>query len=112
MEHRLGQVGSVVMGFLEGRMESLLEETSEEGTTSELSGNEGSGVSGNDQDDQVSGRIGLVTGALAEVMREDSPMPPTLSHMRITSWIFETITNILAPEPGWKNRRLERDKIR
>ena len=29
MEHRLGQVGSVVMGFLEGRMEGLLEETSE-----------------------------------------------------------------------------------
>ena len=28
MEHRLGQVGSVVMGFLEGRMEGLLEETS------------------------------------------------------------------------------------
>ena len=25
-----------------------------------------------------------------------------LSHMRITSWIFETITNIPAPEPGWK----------
>ena len=28
MEHRLGQVGSVVMGFLEGRMEGLMEETS------------------------------------------------------------------------------------
>ena len=26
----------------------------------------------------------------------------SVSHMRITSWIFETITNILAPEPGWK----------
>ena len=25
-----------------------------------------------------------------------------LSHMRITSWIFETIANIPAPEPGWK----------
>ena len=25
-----------------------------------------------------------------------------LSHMRITSWIFETITNIPAPELGWK----------
>ena len=29
MEHQLGQVGSVVMGFLEGRMEALMEETSE-----------------------------------------------------------------------------------
>ena len=45
MEHRLGQVGSVVMGFLEGRMEGLLEETSES------SGSEGSGASGNDRDD-------------------------------------------------------------
>ena len=30
MEHRLGQVGSVVMGFLEGRLESLMEEETEE----------------------------------------------------------------------------------
>ena len=29
MEHRLGQVGSVVMGFLEGRLESLIEEERE-----------------------------------------------------------------------------------
>ena len=70
MEHRLGQVGSVVMGFLEGRMESLLEET-----TSESLGSGGSGVSGNDQDDQVSDGIGLVAGALMEVMRRDSPVP-------------------------------------
>ena len=75
MEHRLGQVGSVVMGFLEGRMEGLLEETSEEGTTSESSGNGGSDASGDDQDDQVSAGIGLVAGVLAEVMRRDSPMP-------------------------------------
>ena len=33
MEHRLGQVGLVVMGFLEGRLESLMEEEREEGTT-------------------------------------------------------------------------------
>ena len=32
MEHQLGQVGSVVMGFLEGRLESLMEEEREEGT--------------------------------------------------------------------------------
>ena len=71
MEHRLGQVGLVVMGFLEGRMEGLLEETSE----SLDSG--GSDASGDDQDDQVSDGIVQVAGALAEVMRRDSPMPPT-----------------------------------
>ena len=73
MEHRLGQVGSVVMGFLEGRMESLLEETS----SSEGSGSKGSGASGDDRDDQVSDGIGLVAGALVEVMRRDSLTPPT-----------------------------------
>ena len=34
MEHWLGQVGSVVMGFLEGRLESLMEEEREEGLLS------------------------------------------------------------------------------
>ena len=76
MEHRLGQVGSVVMGFLEGRMEALREETSEEEMTSESSGSEGSGASGDNRGDQVSDGIGLVVGALQEVMRRDSPMPP------------------------------------
>ena len=70
MEHRLGQVGSVVMGFLEGRMEGLLEETSES------LGSGGSDASGDDQDDQVSDRIGQVAGALVEVMRRDSPILP------------------------------------
>ena len=63
MEHRLGQVVSVVMGFLEGRMEGLLEETLES------SGSGGSDASGDGQDDLVSEGIGLVAGALAEVMR-------------------------------------------
>ena len=71
MEHRLGQVGSVVMGFLEGRMEGLL---GEEESTSGLSGSGGSGASGDNQDGQVSDGIGLVAGALREVMRRDSPM--------------------------------------
>ena len=75
MEHRLGQVGSVVMGFLEGRMEGLLEGESSESTGS--SGSEGSGASGDDQDVQVSDGIGLVAGALREVMRRDSPIPLT-----------------------------------
>ena len=60
------------MGFLEGRMEGLLEEE----TMSESSGSGGSDVSGDDQDDQVSDGIRQVTGALQEVMRRDSPMPP------------------------------------
>ena len=76
MEHRLGQVASVVMGFLEGRMEGLEEETSE-GETSGSSGSGGSGVSGDDQEDRDSEGIALVAGALQEVMRRDSPIPPT-----------------------------------
>ena len=52
-------------------MEGLLEESSE------LSGSGGSDASGDDSDDQVSDGIGLVAGALREVMRRDSPMPPT-----------------------------------
>ena len=71
MEHQLGQVGSVVMGFLEGRMEAMMEETSESLGSGELD------ASGDDQDDQVSDGIGLVAGALVEVMRRDSSMPPT-----------------------------------
>ena len=76
MEHRLGQVGSVVMGFLEGRMEGLLEEEETLESTGS-SGSEGSGASGDDQDVQVGEGTRLVTGALWEVMRRDSPMPPT-----------------------------------
>ena len=72
MEHRLGQVASVVMGFLEGRMEAMEEET-----TSELSGNEGSGSSGDNAGGPVGDAVNAVAGALAEVMRRDSPMPPT-----------------------------------
>ena len=72
MEHRLGQVGSVVMGFLEGRIESLTEETLES------LGSGGSDASGNDQDGQDSAGIALVAGALGEVMWRDSLMLPTL----------------------------------
>ena len=94
MEHRLGQVGLVVMGFLEGRIESLMEETSES------SGSGESAASGDNLVNQVGDAVSAVAGALVEVLRWDSPM--RLSHMRITFWIFETITNIPAPEPGWK----------
>ena len=47
MEHWFGQVGSVVMGFLEGRLESLMEEREETTGLSSLSEAETSGASGN-----------------------------------------------------------------
>ena len=50
-------------------MEAMREEMSES------SGSRGSDASGGDQDDQVSDGIGQVAGALAEMMRRDSPMP-------------------------------------
>ena len=50
-------------------MESLVE------GTSGSSDNGGSDASGDNQDAQVGEGIGLVAGALAEVMRRDSPMP-------------------------------------
>ena len=71
MEHRLGQVGSVVMGFLEGSMEGLMEETSES------SGSGGLDASGDNSGGLVGDAAITVAGALAEVMRRDSPMPPT-----------------------------------
>ena len=71
MEHRLGQVGSVVMGFLEGRMEAMMEESSES------SGSGGSDASGDDSGGPVGDAVNAVAGALVEVMRRDSPMLPT-----------------------------------
>ena len=73
MEHWLGQVGSVVMGFLEGRLESLMEEEREE--MSSLSGSGGSGVSGNNSDARDGDATNEVVGESMEVMRRDSPMP-------------------------------------
>ena len=99
MEHQLGQVGSVVMGFLEGTMERLMEETSSEG-----SGSEGSGVSGADQDDQVGDGIGLVAGVLAEVMRRDSLMPPMSGLIAAMERDVEE-----AGLGGWYNRNPEED---
>ena len=80
MEHRLGQVASVMMGLLEGRVEGLEEErsgSSGEGSSSSGSGgssSSGSGesdASGNAQEDRDSEGIALVAGALQEVMRRD-----------------------------------------
>ena len=80
MEHRLGQVGSVVMGFLEGRLESLIEEEREEGATGLSSSLEAgmSGVSGDDSGDQGGDEDNVVGGVSPqESMRWDSPIPPT-----------------------------------
>ena len=79
MEHRLGVMGNVVMGFLEGLMEGRLETTSESSgeSSGNSSGSGGSDVSGDAEEDRDSEGIALVAGALQEVMRGDSPMPPT-----------------------------------
>ena len=78
MEHRLGQVGSVMMGFLEGRLESLMEEELE-GTELSLSLDHGtSDASGDDQGIQASGEDNGDDGVSPpESMRRDSPMLPT-----------------------------------
>ena len=75
MEHQLGQVGSVVMGFLEGRLESLMEEE-EETMESSSSGAETLGASGNGPDNQGGDVVNEDGGAFPwESMRRDSPMP-------------------------------------
>ena len=78
MEHRLGQVGSVVMGFLEGRLESLMEEELE-GTALSLSSDQGtSDASGDNRVVQASGEVNVDSGVSPRgSMRPDSPMPPT-----------------------------------
>ena len=78
MEHRLGQVGSVVMGFLEGRLESLMEEE-QEGMELSLSLDHGTlDASGDGSDSQGGVEVNEVGGASPrESMRRDSPMPPT-----------------------------------
>ena len=77
MEHWLGQVGSVVMGFLEGRLESLMEEEMET-SSSGLSDQGTLGASG----DRPSGQDGDADNADGgasprESTRPDSPMLPT-----------------------------------
>ena len=80
MEHRLGQVGSVVMGFLEGRLESLMEEEKEEETTGSTSLSEAgtSGVSGDAPVVQDGGKDNVVAGASRQgSTRGESSLPPT-----------------------------------
>ena len=80
MEHRLGQVGSVVMGFLEGRLEGLMEEELEGMESSLLSDQGTSGASGEDWGVQVSEEGSVDDGVFPQgsMRRADSPMPPTM----------------------------------
>ena len=78
MEHRLGQVRSVVMGFLEGRLESLMEEE-QEGMESSLSSDQGmSDASGEDRGVQVLAEDSMDVGVSlpGSMRRADSPIPP------------------------------------
>ena len=75
MEHRLGQVGLVVMGFLEGRLESLMEEEREEGMMESSSSLEAKtlGVSGDVPVIQGGDEVNEVDGVSPqESMRQDS----------------------------------------
>ena len=98
IEHWLGQVGLVVMGFLEGRMESLLEEerpSSSEAETSDVSG-DGSDDQGGDEDNVGAG------ASMGESMRRDSPMP------REGGLIMEMEREVMeAGLGGWFNGNLE-----
>ena len=79
MEHRLGQVGSVVMGFLEGRLESLMEEEREEETSSSSSSEARiSGASGDVPVIQDGDEVNEVGGASPQgSTRREGSMPPT-----------------------------------
>ena len=105
MEHRLGQVGSVVMGFLEGRLESLMEEERDKEMTELLSllGAGTSDVSGNDQDVRDGGEGNAVIGAShQESMRQDSPMLPMSGLITLMEREAEE-----AGLGGWFNGNLE-----
>ena len=103
MEHRLGQVGLVVMGFLEGRLEGLMEEE-QEGTESSLSLDQGtSDASGEDQGVQASDEGSVDNGVFPQdSMRRDSPMLPTLGLITLMERDAEE-----AGLGGWFNRNPE-----
>ena len=68
LEHRLGQVGSVLMGMIEGAIER-------EGLTdTSSSGSRGSAASGDGLDDQGGDAVSVDAGESTE-LRRDSPMP-------------------------------------
>ena len=70
LEHKLGQVRSVLMGMIEGAIER-------EGLTDMLSssGSGGSGASGDKSGDQGGAVDNKVVGESTEERREDSPVP-------------------------------------
>ena len=102
MEHRLGQVGSVVMGFLEGRLESLMEEEREEETSSSLEA-ETLGASGDGPVNQDGAGVNADDGVYHQgSMRGDSPM------LRETRLIVEMEREAMeAGLGGWFNGNLE-----
>ena len=92
LEHRLGQVGSVLMGMIEGviKREGLME------TLSSL-GSGGSDASGDSPDDQGGEGVSEVVGESMELGR-DSPMP------RETGLIMEMEREAMEPGAGgWFN---------
>ena len=70
LEHRLGQVGLVLMGMIEGAIEreGLMD-------TSGSAGSEGSAVSGDGSEDQGGDVVNMDVGESMGMMRRDSPMP-------------------------------------
>ena len=92
LEHRLGQVGSVLMGMIEGaiKREGLME-------TSSSSGSGGSAASGNDQDDQ-GGDVDNIDAGESTELRRDSLM------LRETGLIAEMEQEVTeAGLGGWFN---------
>ena len=109
MEHRLGQVGSVVMGFLEGRLESLMEEEREEEREEETMGSSSSlevgtlGASGDVPVVQDGGEVNMDDGVShLESTRQDSPIPPMQGLIALMEREVEE-----AGLGGWFNRNPE-----
>ena len=97
LEHRLGQVRSVLMGMIKGAIEreGLME-------TSSSSGSGGLAASGNNQDAQDGDTVNVDAGESMDVMRRDSPMP------RETGLIKEMEREAMeAGLGGWFNRNPE-----
>ena len=95
LEHQLGQVGSVLMGMIEGAIER-------EGLMDiSLSGSGGSAASGDDSEDQGGDVVNEDVGPSSE-MRRDSPMP------RETGLIAEMEREAMeAGAGGWYNSNPE-----
>ena len=103
MEHRLGQVGSVVMGFLEGRLEGLMEEELEGMESSLLSDHRTLAASGEDQGDLGGDKDNAGDGVSPqESTRLDSLMLPTLGLIAAMERDAEE-----AGLGGWFNRNPE-----